>query len=106
LRARRHSAKHAAAKRRMTVDAEAFIRRFLLHVLPNGQQHIRHYGFLANQHRDTKLALCRRLLHTPSPPAPECAAAEDHRDLYLRLTGKSLRDCLLCGKGNTTIMRW
>src|SRR5262249_16442807 len=39
-----------------------FIRRFLLHVLPDGFQRIRHYGFLANAHRAEKLALCRSLL--------------------------------------------
>jgi len=46
----------------MTLDAEKFIRRFLLHVLPSGFQRIRHYGFLANGHRRTKVALIRRLL--------------------------------------------
>ena len=46
----------------MTLDATEFIRRFLLHVLPNGFMHIRHYGFLANRFRQRKLALCRQLL--------------------------------------------
>jgi hypothetical protein len=91
--------KHAAARRTMTLAADEFIRRFLLHVLPSGLQHIRHYGFLANRHRHAKLSLCRRLLNTPAPPAPESGADEDYRDLYLRLTGKSLRNCPLCGKG-------
>jgi hypothetical protein len=39
-----------------------FIRRFLLHVLPDGFQRIRYYGLLANGHRAKKLALCRKLL--------------------------------------------
>jgi hypothetical protein len=84
----------------MTLDADEFIRRFLQHVLPSGLQHIRHYGFLANRYRQTKLALCRQLLRAPAPPTPESSAKEDYRDLYLRLTGKSLRDCPLCGKGH------
>lgn len=83
----------------MTLDADEFIRRFLMHVLPNGLQHIRHYGFLANRHRQSKLALCRQLLDAPAPPRPESGAEEDYRDRYLRLTGKSLRDCPVCGKG-------
>src|SRR5262252_5199957 len=48
----------------MTVAAGEFIRRFLLHTLPDGFHRIRHYGFLANGHRAAKLALCRSLLDT------------------------------------------
>jgi hypothetical protein len=43
------------------------MRRFLLHVLPDGFQRIRHYGFLANGNRQAKLARIRELL----PPAPQ-----------------------------------
>jgi hypothetical protein len=46
----------------MTLAAEEFIRRFLLHSLPDGFHRIRHYGFLANRRRAEKLALCRALL--------------------------------------------
>jgi hypothetical protein len=46
----------------MTLEAVEFIRRFLLHVLPSGFVHIRHFGFLANRNRKEKLALCRSLL--------------------------------------------
>ena len=76
----------------MTLAADEFIRRFLLHVLPDGFQRIRHYGFLANGHRRAKLALIRKLLPamsvaskdasstsaelaadpTPAPPCPCC----------------------------------
>ena len=57
----------------MTLEADEFIRRFLLHTLPDGFHRIRHYGFLANGHRDEKLALCRRLLdgRLPGPPAEQ-----------------------------------
>jgi Putative transposase len=92
--------KQGAAKKTMTLTAEEFIRRFLLHILPNGLQHIRHYGFLANRYRDTKLALCRQLLGAPTPAIAESSDNEDYRDRYERLTGKSLRDCPLCGKGH------
>jgi len=51
----------------MTLAPAEFIRRFLLHVLPDGFQRIRHYGFLANGNRAAKLAQIRQLL----PPAPQ-----------------------------------
>jgi len=49
-------------QRTMAVSATEFIRRFLLHVLPDGLMRIRHYGYLANRHRREKLEICRRLL--------------------------------------------
>ncbi len=44
------------------MDADDFIRRFLLQVLPDGFMRIRHYGFLGNRHRRIKIARCRELL--------------------------------------------
>ena len=65
---------HGNKQKVMTLDAVEFIRRFLLHVLPCGFVKIRHYGFLANGVRGTRLALCRSLLpprmsmvHNPTP---------------------------------------
>jgi hypothetical protein len=84
----------------MPLSADEFIRRFLLHVLPNGFHRIRYYGFLANPHRKEKLELCRQLLGTaPSqlPAAP--ATPQDYRDRYERLTGRSLRECPVCHQG-------
>jgi putative transposase len=46
----------------MTLDGAEFIRRFLIHVLPDGFHRIRYYGFLGNHHRTRKLALCRTLI--------------------------------------------
>lgn len=62
--------RHHGKSKVMTLDAHEFIRRFLLHSLPDGFHRIRHYGFLANGHRARKLALCRRLLDTPPPAVP------------------------------------
>ena len=67
----------------MTLGAHEFIRRFLLHVLPDGFQRIRHYGFLANGHRKAKLSLIRRLLDVAPPepidtPDDTAAAAPDN----------------------------
>ena len=83
----------------MRLDAQEFIRRFLLHVLPNGFQRIRHYGLLANRHRALKLARCRRLLAEPAPAVKLPEAPLDYRDRYEQLTGKSLRDCPKCAQG-------
>jgi hypothetical protein len=58
--------RHGKAKV-MTLAADEFIRRFLLHTLPDGFHRIRHYGFLANRQRAAKLALGRQLLDAPSP---------------------------------------
>jgi Putative transposase/Transposase zinc-binding domain len=49
--------------RTMTVSAEEFIRRFLLHVLPKGFVRIRHFGVMSNYQRSASIALCRNLLH-------------------------------------------
>ena len=56
--------RHHSRAKVMTLAADEFIRRFLLHTLPDGFHRIRHYGFLANGHRAAKLALCRSLLDT------------------------------------------
>lgn len=81
----------------MRLDTAEFTRRFLLHVLPSRLQRIRHYGLLANCHREVKLQQSRQLLAVPPPPPPEEPA--DYLDRYQRLTGISLRDCPQCGKG-------
>ena len=49
----------------MRIEVGEFMRRFLLHILPNGFHRIRHYGLLANGHRGKKVALCRKLLAAP-----------------------------------------
>lgn len=80
----------------MTLAAAEFIRRFLLHTLPDGFHRIRHYGFLANAQRAAKLALCRRLLGVP-PATPASAAPANYRERYRQLTGISLDLCPCCG---------
>ena len=81
----------------MTLKAEEFIRRFLLHVLPDGFQRIRYYGFQGNRYREEKLARCRQLLAMP-PYAP-VDTTKDYRDRYEELTGSSLRECPVCHRG-------
>jgi hypothetical protein len=67
--------RHHGKSKVMTLGADEFIRRFLLHSLPDGFHRIRHYGFLANRHRAEKLALCRTLLEVP-PPCPAARPAD------------------------------
>ncbi len=55
--------------RTMTLAADEFVRRFLLHILPKGFHRIRHYGLLASAGRKANLARVRELLAPPSPPA-------------------------------------
>lgn len=59
--------RHGNAPRNMTLQPCEFIRRFLLHCLPDGFHRIRHYGFLANGIRRERLALVRQLLAEMSP---------------------------------------
>ena len=65
---------HGGKKRKMTLAAEEFIRRFLLHVLPKGLVRIRHYGWMANRCRGERAALCRALLGA-EPTEPVAAKA-------------------------------
>lgn len=65
----------------MTLEADEFIRRFLLHVLPDGFQRIRHYGFLGHRHCQAKLALCRQLLGVASTGIVPQPSQPDYRDL-------------------------
>jgi len=59
---------HGGKKRKMSLAAEEFIRRFLLHVLPKGFVRIRHYGWMANRCRRESSALCRALLGQEATP--------------------------------------
>jgi hypothetical protein len=77
--------RHHGKAKVMTLSPNEFIRRFLLHALPDGFHRIRHYGFLANGHRAAKLALCQTLLAVPpAPPALEPAANEATRSPFDR----------------------
>jgi hypothetical protein len=87
--------RHPDKPKVMMLAADEFIRRFLLHVLPDGFRRIRHFGFLANGHRTSKLVTIRRLLDVP-PPDPEVTPI-DYRERYALLTGRSLDICPCCG---------
>ena len=86
----------------MTLDAEEFIRRFLLHVLPDGFMRIRHFGFLANRTKKHALPQCRKLLglNPALPQIPKRSA----QDLLRELTGIDLSRCPRCQKGTMIVV--
>jgi hypothetical protein len=88
----------------MTLSSDEFIRRFLLHVLPDGFQRIRYYGFLGNRYRKQKLEQCRRLLSMPTPTQPTNPSDQDYRDRYEELTGNSLHQCPQCKQGRMLLI--
>jgi putative transposase len=80
----------------MTLSADEFLRRFLLHILPEGFQRIRHYGLFSNRHRAENLARCRELLGVSAFIA---APPQDYCERYRQLTGQDLLQCPQCNKG-------
>ena len=92
-------------QRTMTLAAEEFIRRFLLHVLPRGFHRIRYYGFLGNRFRQEKLARCRELLSMTLPQVtPKQSANSDYHERHEELTGTSLRMCPVCHHGHMVVV--
>ena len=79
----------------MTLDADEFIRRFLLHTLPDSFHRIRHYGFLANGARGDNLARCRRLLDARDVGA--CEPVDNHPKGDRPLTATDFAICPDCG---------
>jgi hypothetical protein len=93
--------RHGDQVKTMTLSADEFIRRFLLHVLPEGFQRIRYYGFLANRYRQNKLDQCRLLLGMElTGKIPASLPEKDYLDRYEDLTGCSLRKCPQCPQGH------
>jgi len=86
----------------MTLDAEEFIRRFLLHVLPRGFVRIRHYGFLCNRSRKTLVPLCRALLgqepisHDAPPQQPREQQDDPPHSKHIR--------CPVCNSGRMVVL--
>ena len=83
-------------KKTVTLKGTEFIRRFLMHILPNRFVKIRHYGILANRNRKTKLALCRKLTRSPSiKPLFEGKSTLEVVSILLK---KDVTLCLECKK--------
>jgi len=86
----------------MTLDAQEFIRRFLLHVLPEGFMRTRHFGFLANRTKKHSLPQCRKLLGL-NPALPEIPK-RSAQDLLRELTGIDLSRCPSCKLGTMIVV--
>lgn len=86
----------------MTLEAGEFIRRFLLHVLPDGFMKIRHFGFLSNRYKKEKVQICRELIgdNSPLPERVKKTAGE----LMLELTGIDITRCPCCREGHMAII--
>src|SRR6266581_1162374 len=89
-------------KKTMTLDAQEFIRRFLLHVLPDGFMRIRHFGFLANRVKKLALPQCRKVLGL-NPALPEIPKRSAH-ELLRELIGIDLSRCPSCKQGTMIIV--
>ena len=89
-------------KKTITLEAQEFICRFLLHVLPQGFMRIRHFGFLANRSKKQALGRCRKLfdLDPVLPPSPFLSA----KDLLLKIIGVDLSRCPSCREGTMIVV--
>ena len=97
--------RNQSQQKTMTLSAEEFSRRFLLHALPRGFHRIRYYGFLGNRFRQEKLARCRQLLGMPLPQVPPKQSADaDCNDRHEELTGTSLHICPVCHRGHMVVV--
>src|SRR5882724_204756 len=88
----------SGASKDMSIEAGEFIRRFLLHVLPDGFQKIRYFGFMANRARAANLALCRKLIPDSVQAAP-ALEVKDWTERYSQLTGQDITLCPACKRG-------
>jgi hypothetical protein len=89
--------KHEQRQKVMHLSADEFLRRFLLHILPDGFQRIRHYGLLGNRHRAENLARCRELL---AVPAPILQPPSDYRERCRQLGRQDPLRCPQCQTGH------
>jgi hypothetical protein len=92
--------KDASKWKLMTISADEFIRRFLIHILPHRFMKIKHYGLLGNRNKSIKLRLCKQLTHTPVVTKEKASSL----DLLLRITGKNFSKCPHCGSDKLRCM--
>jgi len=88
----------------MTLKAEEFIRRFLLHVLPSRFVRIRHFGLLANRKRKETIALCRQILGEGNPPTQQESRKETWQQQLFRICGIDVTRCPVCQIGRMCLI--
>ncbi|GAA0180885.1 IS91 family transposase [Clostridium sediminicola] len=79
--------------KQMTISADEFIRRFLIHILPLRFMKIRHYGLLGNRNKTIKLKICKELTNTPILVKERLSTLQ----LILKITGRDITKCPHCG---------
>ena len=88
----------------MTLKADEFIRRFLLHVLPSRYIRIRYFGLLANRKRKETIALCRKILGEVQPPTGRDTREETWQEQLFRICGIDITLCPVCQKGRMCVV--
>jgi hypothetical protein len=85
--------------RTLTLSSDAFLTRFLAHVLPSGFVKIRHYGLMSASHATTRLELARaRLLSaTPVATVARAEASDAPVEHVPEVVDEDLRRCPRCG---------
>ena len=94
--------KHDNAIRTLPLNADEFIRRFLLHVLPDGFMKIRYFGFLSSCIKRKSITLIRSQLGIDESFRPPLK--ESVQEMMLRLTGIDIRKCPRCKTGNLVLV--
>ena len=87
----------------MSLDADEFIRRFLIHILPSGFMRVRSFGFLANSCKAKNISLILTALNQSQPVLNN--TKEKTADLMLRLTGVDINICPECKKGKLLLIK-
>lgn len=88
----------------MSLTGVEFLRRFLLHVLPKGFVRIRHFGLLANRHRQEKLALCRKLLNVDTTEVAGVCDDTHDQPVLAEAEQDNSSSCPLCQSGRMEIV--
>lgn len=78
----------------ITLPVDAFLARFVQHVLPRGFVKVRHYGLYAPGNVNTKLEETRTQLGSAPPPSPK--EPESNLDRLLAITGRDVTRCPRC----------
>lgn len=88
----------------MTLGAEEFIRRFLLHILPDNFYKIRYYGILSSRKKKTKLSRCKRILGVKETGSIETEKEKSWKELLFELTGIDVDKCPKCKNGKMILI--
>lgn len=86
--------KDKSRNKEMTLDEKEFLRRFMLHVLPQGFVKIKHYGFLGNRNKEDRIKTLRTITNTPKPEKLDI----DYEKIISSIIKKDVSICKVCGQ--------